>query len=441
MCTRKKVRAVFTLLALSFLPVSGATEAATPLRIGFEADEATPYVLSGAERRETSPLSGKASLFYEGEKAWAEFFTTDAKLLSLEPKATYRVRFRYRVGSAWGKEGGLYLLFRVPSLGTKADAGFAMQRPAAGSEGEFSKTVKLGEAEGYVLIIGCHKNASIALDELVIEKVTIVARPLTPLSRYTQVWADEFSVDGSPAASNWTPLTGFRTKAEEQYYTTHAANLRVEKGNLVMEALVERRSNLNHAPGKTDWRGNERTQGEYTSGYIDTKKKFTFRYGRAEVRARLPAGSGLWPAIWMMGEWTNDGKEVGWPACGEIDIMEYIGVEPETIHATTHFRKAGGHVSVGEKLVAPKPFDDFHRFIIEWTPEAIHFYYDDTFITSFETAQALDSGHNPFQKPHYLILNLALGGWGGKIDALRLPAKFLVDYARVYRLKDALEKP
>ncbi|MCD6303929.1 MAG: glycoside hydrolase family 16 protein, partial [Planctomycetes bacterium] len=138
-----------------------------------------------------------------------------------------------------------------------------------------------------------------------------------------------------------------------------------------------------------------------------------------------------WPAIWMLG--TNREK-VGWPACGEIDIMEFVGHSPDLVHATVHFRKAGQHCSAGGKLKVARPFDAFHVYAVEWFPDRMDFYFDETKYFTFPLARADENGRNAFRRPMYLLINFALGGsWGREIDDTVLPQKYLVDYVRVYR--------
>ncbi|MBI4979453.1 MAG: glycoside hydrolase family 16 protein [Spirochaetes bacterium] len=426
--------AFFLFMIFTAVNVTAEEPREVPRIIGFETSETPAYILKGS--RLSTPdqvITGNQSLLYSGEKPWSEIFATDPRTFEFKPKGTYRIRFQYRILDDFSPDGGIYILMRVPSVGKKSDAGMVKRRPVKGAQGEFAQTVTLGDLEGYVLIIGCHKAGNFLVDDITIEQVPVPTRTPTPKDRLTLVWQEEFSAPGQPDSANWNFLDGFRMKAEPQYYTTSSKNVRVSDGLLIIEAHAEKIANKNHTPGKDDWRGNGRAEGDYSSGYIDTKGKFEFMYGRVEVRAKIPSGSGVWPAIWTMGNWKANGSAAGWPACGEIDIMEYIGVEADKIHCTTHFKKDGQHVSTPNVLTTPRPFDDFHNYAIEWTSEGIYFYYDDIYVGALISSEAVEAGQNPFQKPHYLILNLALGGWGGPIDESRLPAQFLVDYARVYQ--------
>jgi beta-glucanase (GH16 family) len=150
--------------------------------------------------------------------------------------------------------------------------------------------------------------------------------------------------------------------------------------------------------------------------------------------AKLPQGKGMWPAIWMLGD---NISQIGWPKCGEIDIMEFVGKEPDKVHGTMHFSVADKHKSVGKSLKVEKPFDDFHLYAIEWFPDRIDFFFDETKYHTFALDEAGAGPENPFRKPQYLLINLAIGGaWGGEVDDSTLPQKYLIDYVRVYQEKD-----
>jgi beta-glucanase (GH16 family) len=240
---------------------------------------------------------------------------------------------------------------------------------------------------------------------------------------WNMVWADEFNYQGLPDQTKWDYEVGFVRNHESQYYTrSRLENARVEEGNLVIECRKESFTPANHAPV------------EYTAASLTTQTKASWQYGRMEVRAKLPQGKGVWPAIWMLG--TNISK-VGWSACGEIDIMEFVGKEPKGIHGTLHYAVNGKHQSDGGTLQTNQPFAAFHVYAIEWTPERIDFFFDDNKYHTVPIAKADQGKVNPFRAAQYLILNFALGGsWGGPIDDAVLPQKFLVDYVRVYQAAD-----
>lgn len=244
-------------------------------------------------------------------------------------------------------------------------------------------------------------------------------------------WSDEFDKEGLPDPAKWDYEEGFVRNNEAQYYTrARKENARVENGLLVIEGRREKFANSRFDPQAK--RGPaSKPFADYTAASLITHNKADWKFGRIEVRAKLPKGRGVWPAIWMLG--TNF-RQVGWPACGEIDIMEFVGHSPDLVHATVHFGKDGKHLSSGGKLKVERPFDDFHIYATEWFPDRMDFYFDQQKYFSFPINQAIDGKENPFLKPQYLLINLALGGsWGGQIDDGIFPQKFLIDYVRVYQ--------
>lgn len=236
------------------------------------------------------------------------------------------------------------------------------------------------------------------------------------------VWADEFNYKGLPDSSKWNYDIGGHGwgNNELQFYTANdTLNAVVEEGVLKITA-----------------RRQVKEKRQYTSARLQTKKKASFKYGKIEVRAKLPAGRGAWPAIWMLGD--NIGKE-GWPRCGEIDIMEHVGYEKDSIFGTIH-SEAYNHMKgtqKGKGIFIATPYDQFHTYSIEWTPEKIDFMVDGViynhFINEHQTTKEW-----PFDQPFFLILNLAVGGnWGGKkgVDESVFPATLQVDYVRIFQTR------
>jgi len=251
------------------------------------------------------------------------------------------------------------------------------------------------------------------------------------------VWADEFDYNGLPDPSRWTYETGFVRNNELQYYTSkRKENSRVENGMLIIEARKEQFKNPAFAAGSTK-KGKTKEYADYTSASITTLGKAAWHYGRVEVKAKLPKGRGMWPAIWMLG--TNI-KTVGWPACGEIDIMENVGFETNTIHGTIHTKKYN-HVAgtaKGSKTEITAPYGDFHVYAVEWDARKIDFFVDDRKYFTFNNDGGGDDAW-PFDKDQYLILNIAVGGsWGAAkgIDESIFPQKFYIDYVRIYQKAD-----
>jgi len=237
------------------------------------------------------------------------------------------------------------------------------------------------------------------------------------ISPYTHlVWSDEFagtSIDRSKWAFDLGG--GGWGNNEYEYYTDRTQNARVENGNLVIEAIKERYRNRS-----------------YTSARLKTQGLETFRYGRIEAKIWLPYGQGMWPAFWMLGDNFNT---VGWPGCGEMDIMENIGREPATVHGTLHgpgysgVNGVGGFYTLGSGVFST----DYHVFAIEWFPDHIDWYVDTTL---YMTKKQTDlPGTWVFDHPFFIILNLAVGGyWPGYPDQTTIfPQYMLVDYVRVYQ--------
>lgn len=201
-----------------------------------------------------------------------------------------------------------------------------------------------------------------------------------------------------------------------QYYTGDPGNVRVEDGICILTVRLEKEDSI-------------------TSASMNTFGKVDFLHGRVEVRARIPSALGTWPAIWMMG--TNIG-EVGWPACGEIDIMEHVGYDPDLIHANIH-TEAYNHVlgtNKGNRIRVDAPWDDFHIYALEWDEERMDFFYDDSLYFSYLNDGTGNDAAWPFGKPHYLLMNLAYGGsWGGTrgVDTTLLPQEFRIDYVRYFK--------
>ncbi|WP_426327833.1 glycoside hydrolase family 16 protein [Pedobacter sp. R-06] len=232
------------------------------------------------------------------------------------------------------------------------------------------------------------------------------------------IWSDEFDYTGLPDAKKWTYEQGFVRNKEPQFYTKNRLeNVRVENGNLVIEAKKE-----------------EFEGAHFTSASVITLGKQHFKYGRIEVRAKVCKGVGAWPAIWMLG--TNRGP-VKWPNCGEIDILEFVGKDSTQVYGTVHYTDSTNNYKYqGEKPVVGRPWQDFHVYAINWDQDKIEFYYDDLKYMVFDIKKADNAVDNPFRKEFYLLLNLALGRQGtlgGPLKEEILPLKYEVDYVRIYK--------
>jgi beta-glucanase (GH16 family) len=250
-------------------------------------------------------------------------------------------------------------------------------------------------------------------------------------------WSDEFESDGAPDPASWTveEWSAGVVNDEDQAYTARPRNVRVEDGHLVIEAHKE------------DYDG-----GRYTSGRLQSSGKVDILYGRIEVRASLPRGQGTWPAIWMLSsnpfhyattcedeeDWQGDEDCDAWPNSGEIDIMEHVGYQMGHVHGTVHSKNYPWPLWNQRKgrILIDDIVDEFHVYSLEWTPDRIDIFVDDTvYLTYINEGNGWEEW--PFDQPFHVILNVAIGGgWGragGPIDDSIFPQKMLVDYVRVYR--------
>ena len=259
-------------------------------------------------------------------------------------------------------------------------------------------------------------------------------------NNYELVWSDEFNYKGKPDSTKWNYNYGFRANEEKQYYTDSLKNARVEKGHLIIEAHKEKVANKDFNNSEIKGWAEYKTKidsAQYTSARIKTEGLAAWKYGRIEVSAKLPKGRGMWPAIWMLSE---NRKEIGWPESGEIDIMEHVGYDNDTIHGTIH-TKAYNHIKgtqKGKTIFIDNPNDTFHVFAVEWTPEKIDCILDGLVYNQLENEHKT-TDEWPFDQKFYLILNVAVGGmWGGQkgIDNSIFPQQMVVDYVRVFQLKE-----
>jgi beta-glucanase (GH16 family) len=227
------------------------------------------------------------------------------------------------------------------------------------------------------------------------------------------VWSDDFDSPGPPNSAKWGYDIGANNgwgNNEKQYYTDRTDNAVVEGGFL--KIILK----------KENYQGSA-----YTSARLLTKGKFSFKYGKIEIRAKLPAGGGTWPAIWMLGD---NLSTAGWPACGEIDIMEHTGNLLNKIYSTLHYGPSvAGHLQSGGNKVISNATTEFHVYKAEWTPGTIKFFVDDAPIYTFVNNSTL-----PFNQNFFIILNVAMGGnFVGTIDPNFTSGTMEIDYVRVYQ--------
>lgn len=234
------------------------------------------------------------------------------------------------------------------------------------------------------------------------------------------IWSDEFDVNGAPDSAKWTynlgdgcpNLCGWGNN-EAQYYTNRVDNVLVENGVLKIIAKKE------------NYQGSK-----YTSARMLTQGKFNFTYGKVEVKAKLPEGGGTWPAIWMLG---SNISTVGWPACGEIDIMEHKGNDPGAVSSAMHTPSSFGETINKDAIFVSNVSTQFHVYSVSWTKEKIEFYVDDKLFYTYNPSKK-NSETWPFDATQFIILNIALGGgFGGTIDSNFTEATMEIDYIRVYQ--------
>lgn len=225
------------------------------------------------------------------------------------------------------------------------------------------------------------------------------------------VWSDEFNTDGMPDPTKW----GYDLGAggwgnnEAEYYTNRKENASISNGTLKIVAQKESFSGS-----------------QYTSARLLSKDKYAFTFGKVEVRAKVPSTVGTWPAVWMLG---SNISSIGWPACGEIDILEHRGMELNKIFGTLHYTgRSGGNANGSTRLIS-NASTEFHIYSLEWTPNSIKISVDNQVYHS-----VFNSGELPFNRDFFLIMNLAVGGnFAGPIDPAFSSATFEIDYIRVYR--------
>lgn len=265
---------------------------------------------------------------------------------------------------------------------------------------------------------------------------------VTQYDGYRLVWNDEFDHDGLPSA-DWDYEHGFVRNNELQWY--QEGNARVEGGTLVIEGRRETVPNPDYREGSRYWT-QSRKEAHYTSSSITTRRSHTFRYGRFEVRAKIPTASGAWPAIWLLGnQWS-------WPENGEIDIMEfYIKNGKQSILANTCWGSDRMFDPVWNSSVTPFEHftrrdphwaEKFHVWRMDWDEHFIRIYLDGELLNETDLSKTINGGvggnrQNPFSNQvegfgDYILLNLAIGGNGGQPDDSQFPLRYYVDYVRVY---------
>ena len=249
------------------------------------------------------------------------------------------------------------------------------------------------------------------------------------------VWSEEFNLEGKPNPEVWNYEKGFVRNEELQWYQEENASCM--GGVLLIEGRREEIKNPGYQPGSRNWKTN-REFAHYTAASINTRGNQQWLYGRFEIRARIDTALGAWPAIWTLGTGNP------WPSNGEIDLMEFYRVENvPTILANVAWGTSQRNVAKWHTQRVPfSHFTDkdpewaqkFHVWRMDWTPESIKLYLDDELLNTNLLSETINpDGSNPFAKPQYILLNLALGKNGGNPDQAKFPIRYEVDYVRVYQ--------
>ena len=321
----------------------------------------------------------------------------------------------------------------VSVLGTKFEVGIEEEKRG----NMISKTMLINVLVGTVLVTTANGETQ-TLNEGQSTKVSQNTDPFID-GGYQLVWSDEFENDGVPDPKNWVFEEGFVRNNEDQWYQKD--NARCVDGMLVITGREDIKRNPNYVKGST-----ERKFIEYTSSSLMTKGLHSWTMGRFVMRAKIPHGEGMWPAFWTVGELGE------WPSCGEIDIMEYYQEKllANVASGTSKRWNANWHGESikTEKLGGEKWLNEFHIWRMDWDNESIRLYVDDKLLNETKLDDTINSNlawgpKNPFHHPQYIIVNLALGGMnGGDMEKAKIPAKYEIDYVRVYqRDEDRSFKP
>ena len=267
-----------------------------------------------------------------------------------------------------------------------------------------------GGTNTYTVSVTAKSNNGLFLKKSIQVTITVIASPPTLF------WSEEFNTDGAPDPAKWgydlgdgcPNNCGFGNN-ELEWYTNRPENAIVQGGVLKINAIKETLGSKS-----------------YTSTRMLSKDKFAFKYGKVEIRAKLPVGIGTWPALWMLG---SDINTAGWPACGEIDIMEHLGRNLNTIYGTFHYPgRSGGNADGSSKLIN-NATTEFHIYSLDWTSSSIKISVDGEIIHTLSNSVAV-----PFNHDFFFILNIAMGGgFGGPVDPAFTNATMEVDYIRVYK--------
>ncbi|MBS1626833.1 MAG: glycoside hydrolase family 16 protein [Bacteroidetes bacterium] len=260
----------------------------------------------------------------------------------------------------------------------------------------------------------------------------LTSKPLINFNEYHLVFSDEFNYTGMPDSTKWDYEIGLIRNKEPQWYQKE--NAMVANGVLTITTKKEIKQNTYYNPNSNDWRYNTKIV-KYTSASVISKGKFEFKYGRIQARLKINIAKGQWPAFWMLG--ANRGA-VTWPACGEVDIMEYYR---GLMHANVAWEGNNGSSSWSAKNFSinkynnPDYWNVFHVWTMDWDENYIRIYMDDTLLNETQITHIKNAvkGNNPFHEKFYMIINTALGQANETIPDSTLPSQYVIDYIRVYQ--------
>lgn len=386
-----------------------------------------------------------------GEPIWymAQPFEKEADGCLYEDTLTFSlvnnlVEYRYNnSGNTFFNRGEVNAALGVPAPGE--DQCYAFESPVPGTVGFFEAEGGPVNSTGVSFLLGnnnfmsyyvgssAYEILSYSADELYVRViqtddaggefawyqrfVPTNVEDTTPEIEYELVWEDDFVFNGAPSSSRWSYDLGTGNNGwgngEAQFYTDRPDNVFIENGIL---NIIAKRENFSGS--------------QYTSTRMKTQDKFEFTYGKVEIRAKLPLGGGTWPALWMLGA---DFPDVGWPTCGEIDIMEHVGNDQDVIHGTLHTPSSFGSSENTGSITVNGVSEDFHIYEMEWTPDFISFSVDGNKFYTYNP-EAKDANTWPFDKDQFLIMNVAIGGtFGGAIASSFTESRMQVDYVKVYQ--------
>lgn len=265
-------------------------------------------------------------------------------------------------------------------------------------------------------------NIVLVIASLVVCGSSAAEETTNPPQGYALVWADEFGGEGLPDPEKWmydteANATGWYNNELQYYAKGRLANSQVKNGQLRITARKERLT-------KTDDYGGQK----YSSARLTTNGKASWTYGYFEIRAKLPCGKGTWPAFWMLGP-----DHIPWPDNGEIDIMEQVGKEPDKITGTIHTATSAKTIGIGGETAIKDACKSYHTYETLWTPKKISIGVDGQYYFEYRN-DSKGKATWPFDTPHYLLINLAIGGdMAGKVDDRIFPVNLDIDYVRVYQ--------